>query len=115
MWRASEAAGAASANFTSQSVAGGLWRRGAGSGFRFKRRRCRTDDYRPRFGPRAKILAKAVGAKIQPISEASKGTYDVLVNATPVGMYPKTDACLFMDRIPGGVVFDMVYNPREKG
>ena len=36
----------------------------------------------------------------------------MLVNATPVGMYPKTDACLFMDRIPGGVVFDMVYNPR---
>lgn len=62
---------------------------------------------------RGQILAKAVGAEMKPISEASKGTYDVLVNATPVGMYPKTDACLFMDRIPGGVVFDMVYNPRE--
>jgi 3-dehydroquinate dehydratase/shikimate dehydrogenase len=62
---------------------------------------------------RGQMLAKAVGAEMLPISQASKQTYDVLVNATPIGMHPNVDACLFTDRVPGEVVFDMVYNPRE--
>lgn len=62
---------------------------------------------------RGQMLAKAVGAEMKPISQASKGAYDALVNATSVGMYPNADACLFTDRVPGEVVFDMVYNPRE--
>ena len=59
------------------------------------------------------MLAKAVGAEVKSISQASKGTFDALVNATPVGMYPNVDACLFPDLVPGEVVLDMVYNPRE--
>lgn len=62
---------------------------------------------------RAQTLAKAVGAGVKSIAQASKATFDALVNATPVGMYPNVDACLFPDLVPGEVVLDMVYNPRE--
>jgi len=36
---------------------------------------------------------------------------DLLINATPVGMYPFEDSSPLDGPIPGGVVFDMVYNP----
>lgn len=41
--------------------------------------------------------------------------YDLLANATPVGMYPKVDACCVGDEIIGAsdAVFDVIYNPRE--
>jgi 3-dehydroquinate dehydratase / shikimate dehydrogenase len=37
---------------------------------------------------------------------------DLLINATPIGMYPNVDASAIEGTIPAGVVFDMVYNPR---
>lgn len=41
--------------------------------------------------------------------------YDLLINATPVGMYPKVDACPVPDKIieRAKAVFDIVYNPGE--
>ena len=43
------------------------------------------------------------------------GAHDLLINCTPVGMYPYSDACLvggeIIDRCRA--VFDAVYNPRE--
>ena len=41
------------------------------------------------------------------------GSYDLLVNATPVGMYPKCDVCPVSDDIISdcGAVFDVIYNP----
>lgn len=41
--------------------------------------------------------------------------YDLLMNATPVGMYPKTDACPVGDDVikACGAVFDVIYNPKE--
>lgn len=41
--------------------------------------------------------------------------YDLLVNATPVGMFPKIDACPVNDDIikSADSVFDLIYNPRE--
>lgn len=43
------------------------------------------------------------------------GTYDILVNCTPVGMYPKCDASPVSEVLISscGAVFDAVYNPRE--
>jgi shikimate dehydrogenase len=41
---------------------------------------------------------------------------DVLVNATPVGMWPHTDHSIWPESAPMGsqlAVFDLVYNPRE--
>lgn len=42
-------------------------------------------------------------------------TFSLLVNATPVGMYPNTDACIANDEIikNSEAVFDAVYNPLE--
>jgi 3-dehydroquinate dehydratase/shikimate dehydrogenase len=44
---------------------------------------------------------------------AAAPTYrcDLLINATPVGMFPEVDASPLTGPIPGDVVFDMVYNP----
>ena len=41
--------------------------------------------------------------------------YDLLVNACPVGMYPKVDACPVSDEVIErcDAVFDIVYNPGE--
>lgn len=42
-------------------------------------------------------------------------SYDLLVNACPVGMYPKTDACPVPDEVivRAKAVFDLIYNPGE--
>ena len=37
---------------------------------------------------------------------------DVLINATPVGMYPDIDACP-IDKINFSAVFDLIYNPEK--
>ena len=41
--------------------------------------------------------------------------YDLLVNACPVGMYPKVDACPVSDEVieKCDAVFDIIYNPKE--
>ncbi len=43
------------------------------------------------------------------------GESDLLVNATPVGMFPKCDACVVGDSVinKAAAVFDAVYNPSE--
>ena len=43
------------------------------------------------------------------------GAHDILINCTPLGMYPKVDACPAEDAVIRrcGAVFDAVYNPRR--
>lgn len=64
----------------------------------------------------AEILAKCSGASVR-IADISalEGSYDLLINATPVGMYPKVAACAVSDTIieNSGSVFDVIYNPKE--
>ena len=64
----------------------------------------------------AEILAKCSGASVR-IADISTldGSYDLLINATPVGMYPKVDACAVSDTVIEncGSVFDVIYNPTE--
>jgi 3-dehydroquinate dehydratase/shikimate dehydrogenase len=62
---------------------------------------------------RVRALAKACDAEPLSREQAEAGTFDVLVHATPLGMYPKLDQCFFQDRIPAKLVFDTVYNPLE--
>lgn len=52
--------------------------------------------------------------RVVKISEIS-GEYDLLVNATPVGMYPNVKACPVPESVIKNCknVFDMVYNPAE--
>lgn len=44
-----------------------------------------------------------------------EGDYDILINCTPVGMYPNTDASPVDENVVSrcAAVFDAVYNPRE--
>lgn len=62
---------------------------------------------------RVRALAKACGAEPLSRDQAEAGEFDAVVHATPLGMYPHVDDCFFRERIPGNVVFDMVYNPLE--
>ena len=43
------------------------------------------------------------------------GKFDLVINATPIGMYPNTDACPLTEEqlINCSAVFDAVYNPEE--
>ena len=45
----------------------------------------------------------------------TKKQYDLLVNACPVGMYPRVDACPVSDEVieKCDAVFDIIYNPKE--
>jgi 3-dehydroquinate dehydratase/shikimate dehydrogenase len=47
------------------------------------------------------------------LSGAGSVACDLLINATPVGMYPNVDETPVQGRIAAEVVFDMVYNPPE--
>jgi 3-dehydroquinate dehydratase/shikimate dehydrogenase len=62
---------------------------------------------------KAQALAAAVRGEAISLREAGVRHFDVLVHATPLGMVPNPETCLFSDAIPADVVFDMVYNPRE--
>lgn len=65
---------------------------------------------------RSEILEKYPSAVLKTIdmSEIS-GKFDMLINASPVGMYPKSDKCPVSDEIINncGCAFDVIYNPVE--
>lgn len=61
----------------------------------------------------AQKLARIINAEVSTLAQVQKQQYDVLIHATPVGMFPRTNECLFNDAIPADVVFDMVYSPHE--
>jgi 3-dehydroquinate dehydratase/shikimate dehydrogenase len=62
---------------------------------------------------RVRALAKACDAEPVSREQAETRMFDVLIHATPVGMYPRVDQCFFDKRVPAKLVFDMVYNPLE--
>jgi 3-dehydroquinate dehydratase/shikimate dehydrogenase len=47
----------------------------------------------------------------QQVPEAGGHSCDLLINATPIGMFPHVDASPVTGLIPAGAVLDMVYNP----
>ena len=62
---------------------------------------------------KVRALAKSVGGVALAFDEAQRESFDALIHATPLGMYPHPEGIYFPDRIPAEIVFDMVYNPRE--
>jgi 3-dehydroquinate dehydratase/shikimate dehydrogenase len=62
---------------------------------------------------RVRALAAACGAEAISREQAESRMFDALVHATPLGMSPHTDKCFFSGKIPGKLVFDMVYSPME--
>jgi 3-dehydroquinate dehydratase/shikimate dehydrogenase len=66
-----------------------------------------------RNADRVRALAKVCGAEALLREQLSTRSFDVLVHATPLGMYPHVNECFFNGSIPAEIVFDMVYNPVE--
>jgi 3-dehydroquinate dehydratase/shikimate dehydrogenase len=62
---------------------------------------------------RVRALAKICGAEPLSREQTVSRRFDVIVHATPLGMFPHVNECYFNGVIPGEVVFDMVYNPLE--
>ncbi|HLH39637.1 MAG TPA: shikimate dehydrogenase [Bryobacteraceae bacterium] len=62
---------------------------------------------------RVRALAKACNAEPLSREQAESRMFDVLIHATPLGMSPRVDQCFFPGRVPGKLVFDLVYNPLE--
>lgn len=65
---------------------------------------------------REDILALSPKSNVKIVTiDKINGHFDLLINATPVGMYPKSDACPVSDEVIRNVdcVFDAIYNPVE--
>jgi shikimate 5-dehydrogenase len=46
--------------------------------------------------------------------QPARGSWDLLVNATPLGTYPDAEVSpLDADALSGGIVYDLVYNPER--
>ena len=55
-------------------------------------------------------LARLAGGRALTLSPAPR-SWDLLVNATPVGMYPQAEETPFHGVFDGKLVYDLVYNP----
>jgi 3-dehydroquinate dehydratase/shikimate dehydrogenase len=66
-----------------------------------------------RNADRIRALAKCCGGEAVLPGEWAGAHYDILVHATPLGMWPHTEECFFDGKIPADVVFDLVYNPEQ--
>ncbi len=62
---------------------------------------------------RGEALASDLGAEFRPLEEFHGRGHQILINTTPVGMWPRTDATpVPADRLAEGMtVMDIVYNP----
>ncbi len=60
-------------------------------------------------------LVPCAQVRIVSIGNIPDEHFDTLINATPVGMYPKCDACAVTDEVIANAdfVFDAIYNPKE--
>ena len=60
--------------------------------------------------------AQIRGVAVKTLDEAAEESVDLLVNCTPVGMWPHTDASPWIDGVPfprDMIVYDMVYRPER--
>ncbi|RPJ14774.1 MAG: shikimate dehydrogenase [Desulfobacteraceae bacterium] len=62
---------------------------------------------------KGEMLAKNLSADYRPLNDIGEIKYDILINATPAGMYPNTDEMPVEGRHleKGMIVMDVVYNP----
>jgi shikimate dehydrogenase len=80
---------------------------------------CRLGGTRVMFANRteqkARHMARDLGAEFVPMADLEKTAFDILVNTTPVGMHPQTQAMAVSESVlrPDLVVMDIVYNPLE--
>jgi 3-dehydroquinate dehydratase/shikimate dehydrogenase len=80
--------------------------------FGLKERGCEVYILNRTAGP-AKKLAHQARARLMKRADMKKATFDVIINATPVGMGNTRDTPLQDKEINARYVFDMVYDPAE--
>lgn len=62
---------------------------------------------------KAEAVAQLAGASAGAYP-APRGSWDLLVNCTPLGMHPRIgDTPMPADNLTGGLVYDLIYNPQE--
>jgi 3-dehydroquinate dehydratase/shikimate dehydrogenase len=66
-----------------------------------------------RNADRVRALAKMCGGEALLAEQLAGRHFDVLVHATPLGMWPNVESCYFDGDVPAELVFDLVYTPRE--
>lgn len=62
------------------------------------------------------VQAKMPNAKVKyAVTSEIEDKFEVIINASPVGMYPKTEACPVPDTLIDGAnyFFDVIYNPTQ--
>jgi shikimate dehydrogenase len=66
---------------------------------------------------RGENLARSLGCSFVPLREVVDIQADLLIQATPVGMYPHEDQCIISRHVlkEGMVVMDIIYNRLETG
>ncbi len=62
---------------------------------------------------KAKALALDVKCNFSEINPELRKGFDIIINTTPIGMYPKIDRSILTEIPKGCIVFDIVYNPIE--
>ena len=75
----------------------------------------------PEAAEMAKVLVDEIAERYSEASvktvmtDSISGEFDLLINASPVGMYPKTDECPVTEEVIKNCknVFDVIYNPSE--
>jgi len=60
-------------------------------------------------------LCEKFGGTLLEANQLSAAPFDIIVNATPIGMNPNVDAMPVPEELirPGAAVFDLVYSPLE--
>jgi shikimate dehydrogenase len=62
------------------------------------------------------ISAGVTGVEVKTLDEAAEDSVDLIVNATPVGMWPHADASPWITGVPfpkEATVYDMIYRPQR--
>jgi shikimate dehydrogenase len=64
---------------------------------------------------RAKELAERLGCSLIALNEVNEKGIDLLIQATPVGMYPHLDQCIVPEKVldKDTIVMDVIYSPLE--
>lgn len=72
-------------------------------------------SYYNRTKEKVQRLQDAFGGTIVAKDEMEHGTFDIIINTTPVGMYPHDEETPLekFGFLPHQIVFDSVYNPKE--
>lgn len=76
--------------------------------------KCRDISVTGRSPARVRAFTSTLGGEAIPMGALRREQFDLLVHATSVGMWPKTQACLLQpEQVNARLVFDLVYNPAE--